>query len=348
MKEPEEHHKEVLRQQTLEFSGLVGTQAERRFDVITESAKETMGVPIVLVSLVTKDTQWFKSAQGIAAAETPRCISFCGHAILQKEEEKQVFEVEDASQHPHFSDNPLVTGPPNIRFYAGMPVYAENSLPLGTLCLIDTKPRKLSALEKRRLKGLASWLEVELRNRGLSEEDLFVLENEREDGAESWLNPATKCWNDGAGKLLLARFLENAEANKDSLIALAAELRRPASGLTDKQRDELMLDLANGLRKALPEGSLLFHLGGDQICAFIRQPAGSLLQFTIEAWLGGSRPTVFQDPRHPLGATVASAYTQVQLVNGRRKSALLHVLSDHLANVADGESMEFQDKAEQA
>lgn len=115
-------------------------------------------VSIALVSLVDTDRQWFKSRQGLEPTEPPRSISFCGHAILGVE----AYVVEDTSLDPRFCDNPLVTDGPKIRFYAGHPLHGPRGHRLGTLCLIDEKPRTLSPGDLAILDDLASMVEDEL------------------------------------------------------------------------------------------------------------------------------------------------------------------------------------------
>ena len=121
-------------------------------------AKRMFGVPIALVSLVDENRQWFKSCAGLDASETPRDISFCGHAILGNE----VFIIPDATKDERFADNPLVLNEPNVRFYAGCPLRYLNGSRLGTLCIIDRKPRSLSEEDLQTLKDLASMVEREL------------------------------------------------------------------------------------------------------------------------------------------------------------------------------------------
>jgi len=122
---------------------LLDTPPEERYDRLARFAAEQLDMPIALLTLVDGQRQWFKSRIGLEAAQTPRDISFCGHAIMKPE----LFIIEDASADPRFADNPLVTGAPHIRFYAGAPLSAPSGHHIGTLCVIDTVPRKLGAVE---------------------------------------------------------------------------------------------------------------------------------------------------------------------------------------------------------
>jgi len=148
---------ELGRLATLQKLDVLDTPPEERFDRLTRLARRLFDVPIALVSLVDDSRQWFKSSDGLDARETPRNISFCGHAILGRE----VFIVPDASKDPRFAGNPLVRGEPNIRFYAGYPLRAANGQPLGTLCLIDVIPRDFDADDVGSLQDLAAMAERE-------------------------------------------------------------------------------------------------------------------------------------------------------------------------------------------
>jgi GAF domain-containing protein len=137
---------------------LLDTPPEQRFDTIVEFAASEFDVPICLITLLDHDRQWFKSRIGLEVCSTPRDISFCGHAILQP----AVMVVPDALADARFADNPLVTSEPHIRFYAGAPLVLPSGHAVGTLCIIDTKPRDLDDVELSILASLRDLLVMEL------------------------------------------------------------------------------------------------------------------------------------------------------------------------------------------
>ena len=153
---------EAERVQALRDLLILDTEPEGRFDAVTTYCQSRFKVEIALVSLVDSDRQWFKSTCGLDAKETPRDISFCGHAILQD----NVMVVKDARQDERFHDNPLVVGAPYIQFYAGAPLKLSSENNVGTLCLIDPKARTLEPEELEHLVVLAHMVSMELENQG--------------------------------------------------------------------------------------------------------------------------------------------------------------------------------------
>jgi phosphoribosyl 1,2-cyclic phosphodiesterase/DNA-binding response OmpR family regulator len=129
---------------------ILDTEPEERFDRITRLAAAVFDVPIALVSLVDKDRQWFKSCYGITAKETSREVSFCAHVVCNRE----TMLVPDALQDPRFGDNPVVVNEPRIRFYAGCPLILADGSCVGTLCLVDTRPRSLEGRDVGLLQDL--------------------------------------------------------------------------------------------------------------------------------------------------------------------------------------------------
>lgn len=156
---------EAQRLATLYSLNILDTPREERFDRITRLTSRLFDVPIVLVSLIDANRQWFKSCQGLEADETSREISFCAHAIL----DKSIFIIPDAREDARFADNPAVTGAPNVRFYAGYPLAAADGNLLGTLCIVDCRPRSFGIAEQQSLRDLGAWVEQELNTGTLSE-----------------------------------------------------------------------------------------------------------------------------------------------------------------------------------
>ncbi|MDP4609777.1 MAG: GAF domain-containing sensor histidine kinase [Opitutales bacterium] len=168
MKEAKLHPEEEARLCLLRELGILDTAAEKEYDDLVSLVASICDVPIALVSLVDESRQWFKAKVGLDADETPRAYSFCAHGILGSD----ILEISNALEDDRFVDNPLVTGAPGIRFYAGAPLVTESGLPLGSLCVIDVEPRKLTQLQRQALKVLSNQvstlLELRLANQKLA------------------------------------------------------------------------------------------------------------------------------------------------------------------------------------
>lgn len=155
---------EAERLSAVHQSKLIDTPAEETFDRITGLASHICDCPMALITLLTSARQWFKSRKGIDISETSRDDAFCSYAILAR----SPLIVEDAILDPRFSKNRLVLGSPYIRFYAGFPIYGIDELPLGTLCVLDTEPRKLRVREMESMFQLSNIVSEELIRRSHS------------------------------------------------------------------------------------------------------------------------------------------------------------------------------------
>lgn len=192
---------EALRLAALRSLGLLDTPPEQRFNRITRTAARVLGVPMSTLTLVDSDRQWFKSRYGLFVAETPRRIAFSAHAIMSPE----LLVVEDTLKDERFSDNPLVTGPPHLRFYAGRPLASPSGRRLGTLCIMGREPRTLSAEDRLGLEDLAAWAEMELnlsaQLAGARRHHMQAMEQVQDgvvlmdaEGTVHWINGALRQW----------------------------------------------------------------------------------------------------------------------------------------------------------
>jgi len=149
---------EEQRLAALHALGLLDTPAEERFDRLTRVTAALFDVPIALVSLVDANRQWFKSCVGTDITESSREMSFCAYAVA----EKDMLVIPDALRDDRFADNPVVSGPPYVRFYAGAPIFTGDGHCAGTLCVIDGRPRDFTQEDKDRLRDLAAIVQQEL------------------------------------------------------------------------------------------------------------------------------------------------------------------------------------------
>ncbi|MEM7454108.1 MAG: GAF domain-containing SpoIIE family protein phosphatase [Planctomycetota bacterium] len=149
---------EKERLQELRSLNLLDTPPEERFDRLVRLARSIFKVPVAYIALVDSERQWFKAKCGIAASETGRDVSFCSHTVARN----KPLIIDDALEDKRFVDNPLVTGEPFVRFYAGYPLKGPDGNNIGTLCLVDSKPRKMSEHELSIFRDLAVAVEHEL------------------------------------------------------------------------------------------------------------------------------------------------------------------------------------------
>jgi PAS domain S-box-containing protein len=241
---------EAARQRALEELGLLDTPAEQEFDDITLLASFICDAPIALISLIDKDRQWFKSRVGIHIEETPRDIAFCAHAILGDD----VFEVPDAAVDKRFADNPVVTSEPHLRFYAGMPLRTSDNHNVGTLCVIDRKPRQLSDAQREALRALgrqimrlvelrkSTRLQAELRRKLASETALSraIIEHAGAAIISTDLDAIILTFNPAAEKMLGYRADEIVgKASPVSMFHVPEEVARRGAELSERYGEEI-------------------------------------------------------------------------------------------------------------
>ncbi|MGI4843167.1 MAG: sensor domain-containing phosphodiesterase [Janthinobacterium lividum] len=267
---------EAQRLAALHATRLLGSAPEESFDRITRTAARLLGVPIALVSLIDKDRQWFKSRTGLDTCETPREISFCGHAILSDEP----LVVPDAAQDARFVDNPLVTGDMHLRFYAGVQLYSVERKKIGTLCVIDSKPRQLGPGELEALRDLARMVEQLIYHRQLAMAAQSLSERLRDcppapgdapaSGELAWL-VAHDLLTGLPNRQAMLRAIQGSIAGwrADGTPALVAcinidRFKRFNETLGHRAGDEILVGLATSLQALLREGDMLARAGSDE------------------------------------------------------------------------------------
>jgi diguanylate cyclase (GGDEF)-like protein len=242
---------EERRLAALHTLNLLDTDSEERFDRITRLAQRVFGTSMAAFTLVDTDRQWFKSTVNIASEEDPLETGFCPHAILDPE----TTVVEDARQDDRFSDNPLVTAEPGIRFYAGHPVAGPGGEVLGTLCVIDDKPRVGGNFDTEALREFAAMVEAEVASLSLAiGDELTGLANRR-------------------GFEMLGERLVSAARRLDlPLSAIYADLdnMKPINDTHGHESgDAALREVADVLGSTLRASDLVARLGGDEFCALL-------------------------------------------------------------------------------
>ena len=258
---------EERRMAALRATELLFTPAEERFDRITRLAARHLDTPIALVSLVADQCQWFKSAQGLVEPETSRDVSFCGHAIHGD----NTFVVADALDDPRFADNPLVTGDPKIRFYAGHPLHTADGSRAGTLCIIDRRPRQLTAVQLQALRDLAAIAESELQRGQLSAVMGQMLLQMDDLKRRASIDGLTRLWNRSAITEVLAAELGRAKRGLPMCVAMidADHFKKVNDVYGHPAGDAVLVELAARIRSGAREYDAVGRYGGEEFIAVL-------------------------------------------------------------------------------
>lgn len=258
---------EVQRLSALHAMNVLFTPAEERFDRITRLASELLDTPIALVTLVADKCQWFKSAHGINTTETSREISFCGHAIL----DEKTFVVENAVNDQRFFDNPLVTGDPKIRFYAGHPLQSMAGDRIGTLCVIDQKPRQFTPKQMRLLQDLAAIVESELQHAQLNDVQRDLIREMDELKRKAAIDGLTHLWNRSAIMDLMSAELKRAKRGIPMCVAMidVDHFKKVNDTHGHQAGDAVLVEVAARIRRALREYDSVGRYGGEEFIAVL-------------------------------------------------------------------------------
>jgi len=245
-----QHPDQLERLRTLHQYGILDTPREQGFDDIVALASEICETPISVVNIIDEDRQWFKAEVGLGTRETPLETSICSHVILQED----FVEIPDTLADPRMADNPLCLGDPGLRFYAGARLLASNGLPLGTLCVLDNKPRTLNPFQRKALRILSQQVikQLELRRALKNEGDLRAEMDHRIKNSlqatSSLIRIYTRAVEDDTAK----QALEAVSRRIDGMSALHEQLQKNSiSGRVEIR--EYLNDLVTNLRETTPE-----------------------------------------------------------------------------------------------
>ncbi|MEM7363889.1 MAG: sensor domain-containing diguanylate cyclase [Pseudomonadota bacterium] len=243
---------EVERLALIRSLGLLDTPPEERFDRFTRFAQRLFDVPIAFVSVISDEDQWYKSIQGANIERSPRELTICSHTMLVEDD---VLVIEDATNDVRFRDNPIVAGPPYMRFYAGVRLNSPDGLCIGTLCILDTKPRSLLGEDVEILTDLARMVELEFLAQAIATtDDLTRLSNRR-----------------------------GFRAIADHAVALCGRLDKPATlmffdldkfkaindGFGHAEGDKVLRDLGQLMLQVFRDSDVVARLGGDEFCVLL-------------------------------------------------------------------------------
>ncbi|WP_239953417.1 sensor domain-containing diguanylate cyclase [Pantoea sp. Z09] len=271
MRAPPHPANEAQRLGQLHDMKILNTPPEERFDRLTRLARRLFNTPIALVSLVEASQQWFKSVSGpFEAQSTPRDISFCGHAILQDD----VMVVENTLRDDRFHNNPLVTGEPHIRFYAGCPLRGPGGVNVGTLCILGSEPRDFSADDRATLRDLAAMAEAELAAfQSATCDELTQITNRR-------------------GFMTLGQLVLNDCLLKQRPACLTFldldKFKQINDILGHREGDRALMDFADAMKVCFRHHDLFARLGGDEFVVLfngLRQPEADALLADFERHL---------------------------------------------------------------
>jgi len=310
---------EAQRLAVLEAYQVLDSEPEQAFDDLTTLASAVCRAPIALISLVDSHRQWFKSRVGLGAAETPREVAFCSHAILRP---GQTMEVPDALEDRRFARNPLVTGAPHIRFYAGAPMVTPQGLPVGTVCVIDHEPRRLQSLERQALESLARNVvtQLELRQARASLEH------------DSLTDALTGMWNRRAFERRLQEEWMRHRRTGRPVSLLSLDIDRFKS-INDRfghpAGDAVLARVAEVLRHGIRLSDLAARLGGEEFAVLLPETDAA-----SAAVVGEKLRRLVQEAHWPLAPVTVSVGVASALPNDQGDPNVMLAQADRALYVA--------------
>ena len=302
---------EAARLRALERFEVLDTKPEPKFDRIVDMASRLLDAPISLISLVDDKRQWFKARVGLDIPETPRSVAFCAHAI----ESHGVMVVEDATQDPRFAKNPLVTGNPEIKFYAGAPLTTDDGYRLGTLCVIDRVPRTLTADQQSVLRDLAAVVvdELELRRANAELRRLAATD------------PMTGAANRRSFFTLAKKELARARRRKHPTTVLILDIdhfKQVNDTYGHEAGDRAIVALAGAAARTLRREDIFARLGGEEFAALLPETDSAAAYGLAERLRSTIKEVSIEGPNGPFGIAVSIGLSAVDPADSTIDAAL--------------------------
>ncbi|WP_028536916.1 GGDEF domain-containing protein [Paludibacterium yongneupense] len=252
------------RVESLRRMQLLGTPDDEAFDRVTRTAQRLFAAPIVMASLLDSDTLWARSCIGLTRRKFTRHMTFCAHAIHSE----RITVVQDATLDPRFASNPLVLGPPHLRFYAGRPIRNAEGHVLGTLCLFDTVAREFSSRDELALHDLGHWLETVYRAHQLSEVQRQMLAELDRAKHASLIDPLLNAWNRQAVMSILQREYSRLQRSDGALAVLMCDFdhfKTINDHFGHAGGDAVLVDCCQRIRRVLRAHDSLGRYGGEEL-----------------------------------------------------------------------------------
>lgn len=321
---------------------ILDTPLEERFERITRIVCRSLRVPISAVSLIDEERQWFKSVQGLDMSETTRAASFCAHTIL----EKDVFVVPNALDDERFADNPLVTGQPNIRFYAGIPLEVQDGICIGSLCAIDNEPREMDAEQLEILKDLSEMVKSELAAVKLTSAHIELIADLESAQRAAAIDPLTRLWNRRGAEKLLERELHAAMRNGTQLTLALVDIDH-FKQVNDQHGhdvgDHVLRSFSRNLLTVMRRSDSVCRWGGEEFLLILpeckQEGVQSLLERVMQAIRTNEEPlavtasigVVSLHPDERTSLTAALKRADEALYEAKKAGRDRYVLADHHA-----------------
>lgn len=297
---------EVERVQALKSLQVLDTPINPIFERITRITKQIFGVPVVAISIIDSERQWFKSTQGMNVCENDLSTSFCSHTILQND----VFVVPDSLKDERFFDNPCVYNDPHARFYAGCPVKSADGYNIGTLCIIDSRPRDLTQEEKDSLRDIAILVQDELQKYHHSYTHLQVIKELDQAKRAKLIDPLTGAWNRAGMELNLSESIKEAKEHKHNLVIGLYDIdnfKKVNDTYGHNAGDMVIREVCKTMVMSLDEEDIVGRWGGEEFVIILKTTSDYsdvLRKIDNGRAQVNMQPIIFDDKKIPVSITI--------------------------------------------